>query len=380
MKFASLTLALLSLFVFIGVATTTNAASVCLSGLSPPVSATNVIGQSTFTATVTTQLNLPNTVAVSPSTGKVFVSQLGSSPVVRRYASSAMTTNGASIDHSFGTSGCARNRFGVSHVTVDASDNIWIADYGNHRILRIPSASTLSSGTPNADLVLGQSSYTSCMSGSTSSRMNAPHGLVVDSTNNVLYVSDTLNRRILRFDSVSSKSNGAAADVILGTTGTLGCTNYTFNQPFGMAVDSQGNLWVADQASNRVVRYDSAWTKNTGDPIDYELGHACFPGEVTQVGFNTPMSVSFDAYDTLYVADRLNNRVMAFLNAPSIITANYPADFQVGQPDFVTSTIGSASQTSVGNPQGVWFDQVTSNALLTAANGENRVLVYCANS
>ena len=97
-----------------------------------------------------------------------------------------------------------------------------------------------------------------------------------------LYVSDSQNHRVLRFDNAESASDGAAAD------GVLGQADFTSNEPNrrkdvaansfrwpkDLHVDASGNLWVADWLNHRVVRYDnvSAKADGAGNSADCQRG------------------------------------------------------------------------------------------------------------
>src|SRR5690606_1625649 len=106
--------------------------------------------------------------------------------------------------------------------------------------------------------------------GATSSLgMRGPVGLAIDAEGR-LWVADAGNHRILRFDGAASKADGAAANGVLGqanfTTSDTGLSANGLNNPQGVAVDGNGRLWVADTFNNRVLRFDSAAGKTNGAP------------------------------------------------------------------------------------------------------------------
>ena len=224
-------------------------------------------------------------------------------------------------------------------VAVDNSvspPNIYIADSGNHRVLGFRYATTLKAGSL-ADVVIGQTDRFGNQAQGGANRsggLNSPSGLAVDSSGN-LYVADTGNNRMLRYPSPLSQPNGAATpNMVIGQTSlrgnrrmreALGATSLGSrtgsNFRAGIALDSAGNLWVADSANNRVLR---------------------FPASALKAGQNNP-----------------------------------GADLVLGQPDFVTRTAGSVrnSKTTLTAPQGIGFD---ASGRLLVTDAASRVVVYPA--
>jgi DNA-binding beta-propeller fold protein YncE len=88
--------------------------------------------------------------------------------------------------------------------------------------LALTSTYALSNGQ-DASLVLGQATFTSGATGTTASTMNAPRGVAVDPVSGKVFVVESGNNRVLRFASLGSLSNGAAAE------GVLGQANFTAN-------------------------------------------------------------------------------------------------------------------------------------------------------
>ncbi|WP_424357516.1 OmpL47-type beta-barrel domain-containing protein [Methanocella sp. MCL-LM] len=115
-------------------------------------------------------------------------------------------------------------------------------------------------------------------------------GIAVDG-NGDIYIADALNHRVLIFD-----STGALIQTIGGTRGT---GNYEFNSPWDLEVDGNGNIYVADTDNNRIQVYDStgAWLRTI---------------EGGSVQFNAPASIEVDTAGNTYVADSGNNRIQIF--------------------------------------------------------------------
>ncbi len=235
--------------------------------------ATLVLGQSDFTSSAPSLsqngLDQPFDMAVDPTTGKVFVSDLGNGRVLR-FDNVAALTNGAAAEAVLGKPDFATNgAFDASQsnfslpagLAVDASGRLWVADFFFNRVLRFDNAAAKANGA-NADGVLGQSDFTSSAFSTTQNGMSFPSGLTMDGTGR-LYVAEQGNNRILAFDAAASLPNGANASYVLGqpdfvtaTSNTGGISATTLFQPQGLFFDPAAKvLWVADHLNNRVLMY-----------------------------------------------------------------------------------------------------------------------------
>jgi DNA-binding beta-propeller fold protein YncE len=119
-------------------------------------------------------------------------------------------------------------------------------------------------------------------------QLNTPRGVALDSQGNV-YVADTLNHRIEKFN---------RAGQALTTWGTEGSGDGQFKEPMGVAVDAQGNVFVADTWNHRVQKFDS-----TGKFVSKWNG---------QPGFWGPRAIAVDGQGNVYVTDTGNKRIQKF--------------------------------------------------------------------
>ena len=186
-----------------------------------------------------------------------------------------------------------------SAIASDAAGNIFFAD-GN-TILRLDAASgllTLVAGN-------GTEGYSGDNGPAVSAQLHAPCGLAIDSAGNI-YISSS-------WDNVVREVSAGIITTIAGT-GTPGYTGDNgsaaaaqLNNPFGLAVDSDGNLYIADTGNN-VVREISAGIINTvaGNGT---RGFAGDNGPATTALLSSPKSIAVDASGNLYIADTGNNRV-----------------------------------------------------------------------
>ncbi|MFY9797655.1 MAG: pentapeptide repeat-containing protein [Candidatus Nitrosopolaris sp.] len=138
-------------------------------------------------------------------------------------------------------------------------------------------------------------------SGSKDSQFNDPVGVAVDSAGNV-YVADEGNNRVQKFD-----SNGN----FIATWGTSGSGNGQFNDPVDVAVDSSGSLYVANKGNNCIQKFDSngtfitSWGNSGSDH-----------GQLSE-----PVGVTVDHIGNVYVTDPGNNRIQKFSSNGNFIAA-----------------------------------------------------------
>ena len=352
--------------------------------------ATLVLGQPNFTSQVyrTTRNGMfyPSSVAVDPTTHKVFVADSSNNRVLR-FASANALANGAAAEVVLGQLGFTwRNwntdpygMYSPGGIFVDAGGRLWVADSRNNRILRFDNASGLAND-PGASGVLGQPDFYSSNYATTQNGVNSPSGVFMDASGR-LWVADSGNHRILRFDSAALKANGANADGVLGqpdfTTSDYATTQNSMYYPLGVAVDAGGRLWVADASNNRILRFDNAALKANGANADGVLGQPNFTSstfKTTRIGMYSPGSVAiYNVGGQLYVSDYGNNRILVF-NAAAGLANGANASYVLGQTNFTDNTEG-VSATTLWSPKGLFFDLVA-KVLLVADGDNNRVLMY----
>ena len=331
--------------------------------------ADGVLGQANFTSGASAvgaqRLNSPAGVALDGS-GRLWVADQNNHRVLR-FDNAAAKPDGAAADNVFGQGGFASSTFATSaqgmyfprDVVVDGSGRLWVADQFNHRVLRFDNAASKPPGA-FANGVLGQANFTSGTEATSAQRMNWPYAVAVDGSGR-LWVADAANNRVLRFDSAASKSNGAAADSVLGqanfTSSTEATSAQALKQPADVVLDGSGRLWVADQNNNRVLRFDNATAKPDGAAADGVLGSTNFTTArpVSAEELYEPQAVAVDpATGKVFVADSSNNRVLRFASRASL-SNGAAAEGVLGQPDF-TSNAKAVGAQGMDFPTGVAAD------------------------
>jgi sugar lactone lactonase YvrE len=327
-------------------------------------------------------LHFPSGVAIDSMTGKVFVST--NNHRILRFAS-ADAADSYTSEAIFGGTGptSADTMDTPSGICVDTFGNLWVADYGNHRILRFDNASKKISGSP-ADSVLGQIDFENNSPGTTQSSLTRPTDVWVDPAGR-LWVADSDNHRILRFDHAMDKSNGANADAVLGqpdfVTALSGTSQCKMCRPFAIIGLNQTHLFVSDTDNSRVLCFLNAASKSYTANADKVFGQYDFANSsshVSPTGMNLPTGLAMDSFGRLYVADSFNNRVLVFdnaLNKPDFAAA---ADYVLGQSDFYSNFIFDKSEKTLHFPFFINFD-LQNNYLWVPDYGNHRVLRLALN-
>jgi streptogramin lyase len=329
-----------------------------------------VLGQVSYTTSTLlipptdSSLNLPTSVVVDPVTRKVFVAD-GANIRILRYASADSLASGAAAEAVFGQllfttttafPNAAPDGLGSSAqaLFLDTQNRLWVTDGFANRVLMFENATTRVS-TRTADKVFGQPNLTTAIFGltgiTTASSMGNPTDVCVDAADR-LWVADTYNNRVLRFDNISSKANGAAADAVLGQTDFISRdmidTAAGIGSPYGVAIGANGALYVTCHRQHRVLRFDDPASptrpnKNANAVFGQPDFTTITPG-LSAVKMEGPFGACITADDSLWVTDHYNNRLLRFSNA-STASNGVTADGLLGQSNF---TIPAAFRTRRG--------------------------------
>lgn len=256
------------------------------------------------------------------------------------------------------------------------ADSSYLAPPNNNRVLIYNNFSSLAGEAgghlASAEVVVGQANFTSSAPGTSASSMNQPVGVASDGVR--LFVSDWGNNRVLIFNKIP-ETNGAAADVVIGqsgfTTSDFGAGPQRLRRPNSVSTDGT-RLFITDTLNNRIVIYNRIPAQN-GANADLVLGQNNFDdSRALPTAANTlssPMSATTDG-QRLIVADLGNNRILIYNRLPTQSGAG--ADVVVGQPDFSSNAPGNTA-TSLNFPRYAYSD---GQRLLIVDSGNNRILIY----
>ncbi|HEV3199443.1 MAG TPA: hypothetical protein VGZ73_16175, partial [Bryobacteraceae bacterium] len=278
---------------------------------------------------------------------------------------------------------------GVAVDTRGGQVHLYIADTHNSRILAWADIASYQIGDPPA-LVLGQPGpqYSSPL-GIGAKGLNAPLGLAVDPINGNLYVADFGDNRVLRFPSPFANPSRIEPDAVYGQPSFTArtatpATSSSLSQPRVVALDSAGNLWVADTGNHRVVRFGAAVLNSPTPPAaDIVIGQKDFfsglanqgGAAISASGLDTPAGLAFDSQNNLYVSDFNNTRVLKYSAPLSPSSVNPPASAVFGEANLTSRGVPlQASSTTLAGPEGLAVDG--GGNLYVAVPRDNRVLVF----
>jgi hypothetical protein len=137
-------------------------------------------------------------------------------------------------------------------VAVDASGNIYIADYENNRIRKVSAAGIITTVAGN-----GSAGYSGDGGPATSAQLDLPSGVAVDATGN-LYIADTFNSRIRKVSAAGIITTVAGNGSIGYSGDSSPATSARLSYPLGVAVDATGNLYIADSYNHRIRKVSAA--------------------------------------------------------------------------------------------------------------------------
>ncbi|MGP8214166.1 MAG: T9SS type A sorting domain-containing protein [Bacteroidia bacterium] len=187
-------------------------------------------------------------------------------------------------------------------VALDASGNLYIADQGNNRIRKVNKSGVITTVAGN-----GTGGYSGDGGQATAAELFTPFQVAVDAKGN-LYIADNQNSRV-RMVSSTGIITTIAGTGDFGYSGDGGpATAAEVNGPEGIGVDASGNVYVVDNANERIriINTSGIITTIAGNGTGSYSGDG---GQATAAEIYEPTGVSIDANGNLYIADSQNNRI-----------------------------------------------------------------------
>ncbi len=301
-------------------------------------------------------LSLPSGVAVDAQ-GDVYIADTDNADVEKVTPSGTLSIIAGNGNPGFPTAGPASNSqlFAPQGITVDASDNLYVADYQASEVVEITASGTLS-------IIAGNSggSGPPTPGSATASSLGEPWGIAVDGAGDV-YIADYSNQ-------VIEKVTPSGTLSIFAGTGTAGAptpgpaTASDLNYPTGLAIDSHGNLYVADSVNSMIEKITPSGTLSivAGNGVSAPP----VPGSATSSPLDNPFGVAVDAAGDIYISDTSNNEIEEVTPAGTL--SIIAGDGGAGPPTYGpgTSTTLWAPNDVASTPAGALYVADTSNSTI----------------
>jgi len=305
------------------------------------------------------QLNSPTGLAVDAA-GNLFIADTNNNCIRKVTPAGTINTvagNGTQGFSGDGGSATSAQLWNPSGVAVDTAGNLFIADTNNNRVRKVAPGGVISTVAGN-----GIPGFSGDGGPATSAQLSDPSGVAVDSAGN-LFIADLVNNRI-RMVTTGGVISTVAGNGSFGFSGDGGpAIDAQFNYPSGVAVDTAGNLYIADRGNSRV-------RKVTGGVISTVAGNGNFGfsgdgGPATSAQLNSPAGVAVDTAGNLFIADLFNNRIRKVTTGGVIST-------MAGNGSFgFSGDGGSAISAQLSDPYGVGVD--AAGNLFIADTNNNRI-------
>jgi trimeric autotransporter adhesin len=233
----------------------------------------------------------------------------------------------------------------------DASGNVYIADSQNHMVREDVKSTNL------VNFFAGNGTYGYLGDGglATSAELTNPYGVAKDSNGNV-YIADT-NNCLVRKVNTAGVISTVAGLVIGGTSPRCGftgdggpATSAELYYPYGLAVDSKNNLYIADNSNNAIRKVTTAGIISTIAGIGGQAGYSGDGGPATNAVLSGPQAVAVDAAGNVFIADYGNCRIREVNALTGLINTVAGSGYCGFTGD------GPAVNEGLGYPQGLTVD------------------------
>ncbi len=297
------------------------------------------------------QFNQPNGICTDPS-GNIYVADLMNHRIRKIDAVGNVTLFAGTGVAGFANGLAASAQFNQpAGVCSDASGNIYVAEYGGHRIRKIDLGGNVTTHAGTG--VVGFNNGTSGVA-----QFNQPTGVCADAAGNI-YVADFSNHCIRKIDLGGNVTTYAGTPTVTGAANGAALSS-GFHFPHHLCIDGAGNIYIADRSNHLVRKINAAGTTVSSLAGNGVAAHVDGPG--TSASFDFPISVCVDAVGNVYVSDFNNNRIRRI--DPSSNVTTYAG---LGTPG---TTNGDAASAQFSFPHGV---SLLNGSLYVVDRGNERI-------
>ncbi|MBP2401658.1 NHL repeat-containing protein [Streptomyces syringium] len=261
-----------------------------------------------------------------------------------------------------GHTATAADLYHPNAVATDAFGNVYIADTGNHRVRRVDAKTrTISTVAGNGEL-----DFSGDDGPAIDAALSSPCGVALDAEGN-LYIADTGNHRVRKVDAKTQAITTYAGDDSAGFDGDeKAADEASLYTPFGVVVDSGGDLYIADTDNHRVRKVDAKTRTITTVAGNGEQDFSGDDEPAVHAALNRPRGVAVDPHGNLYIADTDNDRVRRVDAKTRTITTVVGDGSAIFSNDF-----GAAVHAGLNRPRSVAVD--SGGSLYVADTGNHRV-------
>lgn len=242
-------------------------------------------------------------------------------------------------------------------LVLDGAGFAYVAESSRHRILKVQ----LSTGSASVLAGTGTGGASSDGTLATAALLNAPYGIALDREGN-LYVAQTFGNRIDKVDMATGRISRVAGDGTYGFGGDGGSATATpLSAPEEVVADRGGHLFIADSKNHRIRMVDRAGTITTVAGTG-TAGFSGDGGSANAAQLDDPSGLVFDSQGNLYVADYNNRRIRKITFEPNTLTFGA----QAGQPTAAAGTF-ALSPVAAGQSTAPVFYRSTTPGVCTVS-------------
>jgi sugar lactone lactonase YvrE len=244
-----------------------------------------------------------------------------------------------------------------SAIVFDTTGNLYFAETGNHVIRKVDTVGNITTlaGT-------GTQGFSGDLGHATSATLDSPQGLALDTASN-LYIADTHNQCIRKLN----LTTGVITTIAGSTSGFSGdgasALSAQLSLPTALALDSSGNLYIADTGNHRIRKLNLTTSIITTIAGNGTQGYSGDLGPATSAAIDSPTGIALDASSNLYLADTHNHRIRAINASTGVITTIAGT----GSPGFSGDTT-AATAANLALPHGLTSDSAGNLYLADTAN------------